>query len=88
MPLSLRIAKFSSVTHLTLHFPTPTSASYEADSPTRITYLSFSGAALNLRRDLPTGVFYEAAPRPADHRVKDGDGGGGNWASQGWTSDQ
>lgn len=66
---SSRISKFSSVTHLTLHFPTPTSSSYEEDTPIRVTYVSFCGDALKLRREVPTGVVYESNSRPVDHKV-------------------
>ncbi|KAL7417161.1 PITH domain-containing protein [Mrakia frigida] len=65
----VRISKFSSVTHLTLHFPTPTSSSYEEDTPIRVTYVSFCGDALKLRREVPTGVVYESNSRPVDHKV-------------------
>lgn len=67
----LRISKFSSLTHLTLHFPTPSSShpSYEEDSPIRLTYLSFAGDALKLVREVPTGVVYESNSRPVDHKV-------------------
>ncbi|CED85076.1 Thioredoxin-like protein [Phaffia rhodozyma] len=82
VPYDVRVAKFSSITHLTLHFPTPTSISYEEDSPIRVTYMSFSGEALKLRRDVPKGVVYEANPNLADHKVKGVESDGG-WAGLG-----
>jgi hypothetical protein len=80
-PYHVRVAKFSSITHLTLHFPPPTTGGWEEGEPIRLTYLSFAGEALRLRREVPTGVVYEASPMLKDHKVPDSERG--NWTGLG-----
>ena len=81
MPYHVRVAKFSSITHLTLHFPPPTTSGWEEGDPVRLTYLSFAGEALRLRREVPTGVMYEANANLKDHKVPDSEQG--NWTGLG-----
>jgi hypothetical protein len=47
-----------------------------------VTYLSFNGETLGLRREVPVGIVYESSARPADHRVK-GDMQGSGWSALG-----
>lgn len=80
-PYHVRVAKFSSITHLTLHFPPPSTGDWEEGDPIRLTYLSFAGEALRLRREVPTGVVYEANASLKDHKVPDSEQG--NWTGLG-----
>ncbi|XP_040071444.1 PITH domain-containing protein CG6153 [Ixodes scapularis] len=62
----VKIVKFSSVQHLSLHFP----SNFGADS-TRIYYVGLKGEFSEARRQEIPICSYELAPNPADHKVKD-----------------
>lgn len=61
----VKAAKFSSVQHLSLHFP----ANFGAET-TRIYYLGLKGEFSEARRQEILLCSYELAPNPADHKVQ------------------
>lgn len=63
----LRRALFNTTRSLTLFFEDNWSAGEEDE--TRVCYLGFKGEWMKLSRE-PVSVLYEAAARPADHKVK------------------
>uniref|UniRef100_A0A023GG31 Putative thioredoxin-like protein n=1 Tax=Amblyomma triste TaxID=251400 RepID=A0A023GG31_AMBTT len=61
----LRAVKFSSVHHLSLHFP-----SNFGDDVTRIYYIGLHGEFSEAQRQGIVLCSYESAPNPADHKVQ------------------
>jgi hypothetical protein len=62
---NVKIVKFSSVNHLSLHFP----KNYGEDS-TKIYYIGFKGEFTAAQRDAILLTSYETTPNPADHKAE------------------
>lgn len=61
-----RVVKFSSVTHLSIHFP----SNYGADT-TKIYYIGLRGEYTKAHNHGVTICMYESRPQVSDHKVKD-----------------
>lgn len=68
---STKVVTFSSVRHLSLHFP-----SNFGDDSTKIYYIGLAGEFSQATRVGVVNAVYEARPIPQDHKQKDQHGGG------------
>lgn len=63
--LPFRVVKFSSVTHLTIHFP-----SNFGEETTKVSYIGFRGEYTKAHRHGVTICNYELSPQMMDHKDK------------------
>ncbi|WOO78509.1 PITH domain-containing protein [Vanrija pseudolonga] len=68
----VKAAKFASLTSLALHFPHNESEGDDEET-TRVYYVGLRGSHRPLPGRLNASIVYEAAPRPTDHKLKQGD---------------